>query len=90
MSREDELDISRLLAVALEVDPPKDLTKNVMRRLAGVTTALEFGRLVGVAPISRLIHDEIDPDDDEIDLDDDETGPEESQLEDSEKEDPDE
>ena len=83
MSRDDELDISRLLAVALEVDPPKDLTKKVMKRLAGVTTALEFGRLIGVAPISRLIHDEIDTDEDEFDSD-------EPQPEESEREEPDE
>ena len=66
MSSDDKepIDIGSLLAAALDDKPPTDMTERVMTRLAGVKTAVEFGRLLGVAPISTLLNIDDDDDDD--------------------------
>ena len=49
------LDIKALLSVALEQKPKDDLQDRVMSRVAAVTTAIEFARLITVAPVQWII-----------------------------------
>ncbi len=49
------LDIKALLSVALEQKPKDDFQDRVMSRVAAVTTAIEFARLVTVAPVQWII-----------------------------------
>ena len=51
----DAVDIKALLSVALETKPPDDFSDRVMARVAAVTTAMEFVRLVGAAPLAWLV-----------------------------------
>lgn len=48
------VDIRALLLIALDDKPPDNLPDRVMARLAMLTTILEFGRLLGAAPLSYL------------------------------------
>jgi len=59
------LDIASLLRLALSDPAPRGMEKRVMDRLTSVKTAVEFGRLLGVAPIEWLRGD--GPNDDEED-----------------------
>lgn len=53
------LDIKALLSVALEQRPKSDVEDRVMTRVATVTTAMEFARLVFVAPFQWLLDDHL-------------------------------
>jgi hypothetical protein len=48
------VDIRALLLIALDDTPPANLPDRVMARLAMLTTILEFGRLLGAAPLSFM------------------------------------
>ena len=63
---DEDLDIAALLAAALDDEPPDDMTERVMARLAGVRTVVEFGRLIGVAPVYPLLED-VEPGDESDD-----------------------
>ena len=66
------LDIKALLSVALEQKPKNDVEERVMTRVATVTTAMEFARLLLVAPFDWLVEDNLrglDDDDDDDDAD---------------------
>ncbi len=53
-------DIKVLLgAVFDDIKPNVDMTQSVMSRLAMITTAIEFGRLVSMAPLDPVIHGDI-------------------------------
>ncbi len=67
------LDIKALLSVALEQKPKNDVEERVMTRVATVTTAMEFARLLLVAPFDWLVEDNLrgsDADDNDDDDDD--------------------
>ena len=51
-------DIRELLLVALDEEPAEDLPAQLMTRLAAVMTAVELGRLLGVAPVDWLAADD--------------------------------
>lgn len=53
------LDIKALLSVALEQKPKSDVEDRVVTRVATVTTATEFARLVFVAPFQWLLDDHL-------------------------------
>lgn len=48
------IDIRALLLIALDDRPPDNLPDRVMARVAMLMTVLEFGRLVGAAPLEWL------------------------------------
>jgi hypothetical protein len=48
------IDIRALLLIALDEKPPANLPDRVMARVAMLTTILEFGRLLGQAPIDWI------------------------------------
>ncbi|MBT8468859.1 MAG: hypothetical protein KJN97_08930 [Deltaproteobacteria bacterium] len=54
MSEPDDIDIQGLLAAALDEAPSMDLAPRVLARLAGITTVVEFVRLIAVAPLDGL------------------------------------
>lgn len=67
MSRDrDEIDIKMLLAEALADEPSTDLTEPVLARLAGVKTAVELGRLLGLAPFGWARAGDDDNDDNDV------------------------
>jgi hypothetical protein len=47
-------DIRALLLIALDEKPPDNLPDKVMARVALLTTAVEFGRLLTAAPLEVL------------------------------------
>lgn len=47
-------DIRALLLIALDEKPPDNLPDKVMARVALLTTAVEFGRLLTAAPLEML------------------------------------
>ena len=66
MSKKDTpIDIKELLRVAFDdVKPSIDMTEAVLSRLAAITTVIEFGRLVGIAPIDPFLHNQLSLGDD--------------------------
>lgn len=48
------VDIRALLLIALDEKPPDNLPDKVMARVALLTTAVEFGRLLTAAPLEML------------------------------------
>ncbi len=62
-------DIRALLLIALDEKPPDNLPDKVMARVALLTTAVEFGRLLTAAPLEvlgqLLAPKETDDDDDD-------------------------
>jgi len=48
------VDIRALLLIALDEKPPENLPDRVMARVALLTTAVEFGRLIAAAPLEWL------------------------------------
>lgn len=48
------IDIRALLLIALDEKPPDNLPDRVMARVALLTTAVEFGRLIAAAPLEWL------------------------------------
>ncbi|HEX2872782.1 MAG TPA: hypothetical protein VHP33_16080 [Polyangiaceae bacterium] len=48
------VDIRALLLIALDEKPPDNLPDRVMARVALLTTAVEFGRLIAAAPLEWL------------------------------------
>ena len=47
-------DIRALLLIALDEKPPDNLPDKVMARIALLTTAVEFGRLLTAAPLEMI------------------------------------
>lgn len=61
-----KLDIRALLAVALDDQPPDDLSDRVMARVAAAQTVIELGKLITQGPLMFL-----DADDESLQGDDD-------------------
>lgn len=57
--RTPSLDIRALLRVALEQVPRDDVQERVMSRVAAATTAMEFARLIFVAPVQWIVDDHL-------------------------------
>ena len=53
------IDIKALLSVALEQRPRDDVQERVMSRVAAVTTAMEFARLIFVAPFQWIVDEHL-------------------------------
>ncbi len=51
-AKRHKIDLRALLKAALDEQPSDDFAAHVMERLSLLKTAIELGRLVGVAPVS--------------------------------------